>query len=352
MRVFLAVAVLLAVVAAAADEDILSESDRRALTELREGFVEEVGGFEAGKGQPHSLLLTFQSGLRAVCKARLCFLSVSVFADASSQNGRASYWKMDQLVNEVFAFYLDRLLRMGHVPPATISVFSGLRFRAVKDSPLLKQQWRSGDPLVCSVFVDDAKPAVWPSVFTRQNSQLSVASGERWSDADKRSAEEWGKVIAFDFLIGNTERLPNSLSSTSGGYQAKAKRKTAAISLSGCRHADCRIENAWRDETGRLVLVDNNSGFFFDKMNSMLDPLSWFLEDTCVFPAAFVTELTRRGTGTDLRSALSVAVNRFEPEGPMQGGVRVMAFRARYQALVEHLMRCKSSYNNRLSFFP
>jgi hypothetical protein len=68
-RVFLALSVLLAV-AAAADEDILSESDRRALTELREGFVEEVGGFEAGKGQPHSLLLTFQSGLRAVCKAR------------------------------------------------------------------------------------------------------------------------------------------------------------------------------------------------------------------------------------------------------------------------------------------
>jgi hypothetical protein len=258
---------------------------------------------------------------------------------------------MDQLVNEVFAFYLDRLLRMGHVPPATISVFSGLRFRGVKDSPLLKQQWRSGDPLVCSVFTDDAKPAVWPAVFTKQNSQLNVLSGERWSEADKRAVEEWGKVIAFDYLIGNTERLANSLASTSGGFQAKAKRKGAVISLSGCRHADCRVENAWRDAAGRLVLVDNNSGFFYDKMNSMLDPLGWFLDDTCVFPASFVAELTRRGTGTDLRSALGVAVNRFEPEGPTQGGVRVMTFRGRYQALVEHLMRCKSSYNNRLSFF-
>ena len=352
MRAF--VLLLLVAAAAATEEEFLSAADRRALEELREGFVEEVGGFEAGKGQPYTLLLTFQTGTRAICKARPLLLLLSLFLTSLPQNGRLSYWKMDQLVNEVFVFYLDRLLRMGLVPPATISVFSGLRFRQVRDNPLLKKHWHSGDPLVCSLFVDEAVPAVWPALFLRQKYQINVPAGEAkgWSAAERRAAEQWGMVVAFDYLTGNTERLAASLSTSAPGFLPRSKRKIAALSLGACRHADCRVENAWTGPGGALVLTDNNSGFFFDRMGSLQEPLEWMLEDTCVFPAAFLAELARPGTGGELRAALVVLVNRNEPEGPALSGPRAAAFRARYQTLVEHLLRCRAAHSGRLSFFP
>ncbi len=255
---------------------------------------------------------------------------------------------MDQLVNEVFAFYLDRLLRVGHVPPATISEFSGFRFREVRDRAIVKQQWQSGDPLVCSQYHDDAVPAVWPQVLRKQVHQINVVTGEKqaWSEAERKEAELWGQVIAFDFLTGNSERLANSLNSA-----PKAKRPKNTLSLSSCRHSDCRVDNTFFGEKGQLILVDNNSGFYFEKMNSLMDPLTWHLEDTCIFPAKFVRELLSKKNGADLRSELAVLVNKNEPEGPMQNGIRIKAFQMRFQALMEHLRLCQQNHNNRISFF-
>lgn len=254
------------------------------------------------------MLLTFVSGRRAVCK-----------------NGRLSFYKMDQLVNEVFAFYLDRLLGLNQMLPATISEFSGVRFKAVRDRSVIQQHWRIGDPMICSQYLDDLKPAIWPSVFRKQSTQISVALGERkgWSESEKREVELWGQVIAMDFLTGNTERLAHALSTAHDGFQEKKKRKTQSISLSHCRHADCHVDNAFVNSQGQLVLVDNNSQFFYDRMSGLIEPTNWNLEDMCVFPANLVGKLSGFKGGDLLRSQLSVLVNKNEPEGPVQQNIRV-----------------------------
>lgn len=316
---------------------------------------QKVGGFESGKGQPHAMLLTFVSGRRAVCK-----------------NGRLSYYKMDQLVGEVFAFYLDRLLGLNQVLPATISEFSGARFKSVRDRPVVQQHWKRGDPMVCSQYLDELKPAIWPEVFRKQSFQINAPYGEKkgWSDAEKRSVELWGGVIAMDFLTGNTERLAHALSSSHDGFQEKSKRKTQSISLSHCRHNDCHVDNAFFDEKGRLILVDNNSQFFYDRMGGLIDPTTWNLEDMCVFPAALVEKLIGFQGGDRLRSQLMLAVNKVlrqtksrflnhifsflfwqnEPEGPVMMGLRVQMFQHRYVELLNHFFKCKKNYNS-LSFF-
>jgi hypothetical protein len=293
----------------------------------------KAGGFESGKGQPHSLLLTFVSGRRALCK-----------------NGRLSYYKMDQLVNEVFAFYLDRTLGLGHVLPATISEFSGARFKAIRDRPVVVQYWKRGDPMVCSVFLDDLKPAIWPELFRKQSYQINVPQGEKkgWTESEKRQVELWGEVIAMDFLTGNTERLANALSSSHDGFQEKSKRKKQSISLSSCRHGDCHVDNAFFDASGKLILVDNNSEFYYDRMNGLIEPTTWNLDDICVFPNKLLRKLV--GTRGELRGQMNVLLNQNEPEGPIQTGVRIRAFQTRFELLLNHFLKCQSSYN-KLSFF-
>ena len=259
---------------------------------------------------------------------------------------------MDQLVNEVFVFYLDRALRMGHVLPATISEFSRRRFKNVMDRKIVQEYWRVGDPMVCSLFLDDLPRAKLPPYFSKQSYQLSVPAGERkgWSDSEKRLTELWGGVVAIDFLTGNTERLTQSLAQNS--LQPKAKRKTQSISLAACRHADRHVENTLWDATGKkLWLVDNNSGMFYDKMGSLAEPISWILEDVCVFPASLVRELEAKKNDSELRGLVSLLVNQFEPEGPIQNGVRVKFFHLRFTALMDHIRKCRQLNEGSISFF-
>lgn len=95
--------------------EILVESEA-----LRSERAVSVRGIGEGKGQPSTLIFGLASGLQMKCK-----------------NGRAAYYKMEQTVNEVFSFYLDRLLRGGHVPPSVITSFSGSRWKDVRDDALV-----------------------------------------------------------------------------------------------------------------------------------------------------------------------------------------------------------------------
>lgn len=92
--------------------------------------------------------------------------------------------------------------------------------------------------------------------------------------------------MAFDFVTGNHERLSNSLQAAAAVWRAKKDRKVQGITLAACRKPDCVIDNAFVTGDGKLVLVDNNSAFAYDR--NMMDALPWMLDDTCIFPARFV----------------------------------------------------------------
>lgn len=257
---------------------------------------------------------------------------------------------MDQLMNEVFAFYLDRLLGLNYVSPATISEFSGRRFKSVMDRPVIKQHWKRGDPMVCSEYLDDLEPAVWPAVFRKMTSLINVPDGETrgLSDSEKRDLETWGDVILVDYLTGNHDRLTVTLDTSHEGFGPRKNRKTQSISLSKCKRADCHVTNAFvNPKTGRLVLVDNNAGFFYDR--AMVEPLSWILSDMCVFSSRMV-RLLKKQDGDGFRKQLNLLVAQNEPEGPVQNGMRTRVFKGRYDDMMKHIQICEERYG-RVSFF-
>lgn len=106
-------------------------------------------------------------------------------AQMKCKNGRAAYFKMDGTVTELFAFYLDRLLRGGHVLPVVVSEFSGSRWKDVRAEKDIAKYWKKGDPLVCAQWLDNVQPAVWPPHLKQQSLQLTVAraAAKNWSQA-------------------------------------------------------------------------------------------------------------------------------------------------------------------------
>ena len=255
---------------------------------------------------------------------------------------------MEQLVNEVYAFYLDRLLGLNMVPPATILEYSGRRWRNVRDRDILQQHWKRGDPMVCSEYLDDLEPAKLPKVFTKQSYQLNVLDAEKknWSASDKMWAERWGAVILFDFMMGNPERLGYSLDQSADGFREKSKRKTHSISLQKCAKDDCAVNSALVTESGQLVLVDNNAGFFYDRTPFQSSDV--ILSDMCIFPRDLVERLKQQD-GHTLRRQLNLLVHKYEPEGPVQNTLRTRVFGQRYEVMMKHITQCQQKYG-RVSF--
>lgn len=153
----------------------------------------------------------------------------------------------------------------------------------------------------------------------------------------------------FDFLIGNTDRLYNSLASDHDGWKPKQQRLKSEISLSRCKHADCHVDNAFRTESGELLLVDNNVAFFYDK-TLPLDPVDFMLSDICVFPRRVLDEIAKYRDGAEVLAKMFGVILKYDPDGPQPRPFRGRIFQARFAQLLSHLQQCKERYKT-LSFF-
>lgn len=66
---------------------------------------------------------------------------------------------------------------------AVITEYSGWRWYDVRDDMGLKKYWKRGDPLVCSQWLEDLEPAIWPAHLAKQSLQLTAARASKWTSA-------------------------------------------------------------------------------------------------------------------------------------------------------------------------
>ena len=315
---------------------VLTDEDKTILRHMREDHVSEVSQLDSKKvlHSPSTLILHLSaSGLKMICK-----------------NARLQPHGVDQIVSELHMFYLDRLLGLNLVPPVIHTVFSGSRFKTIRDRDVIKQLWRRGDLLVCSQFRDDLMPLHVPEFFKKQTLQLSVGTGlqKGWSREQKHAVEQWGQLMAFDFLTGVTDRLMKTFGPNDDGFKPRNQRRKSAISFSTCLREDCKVENAFVTSGGDIVLVDNNSGLLYDKADITDEPNLWFLSDTCVFPSSFVKELRKRND-REIKDDLYRFIRESDEEAPIVGFGRTMSFMKHYKQLRNHIEKCLQLYE-KISF--
>ena len=273
--------------------------------------------------------MTLESGLVMKCK-----------------NEKLVKYGMEILGNEVHAFYFDRLLRIGSVPPASVVDYTGRRWKGVRKDKLLKR-WRRGDVLQCSEWVEDLEPAILLDVLKSSTERLTqeVADRQGWSERTLEEVKAWSRQMAMDFLAGVNDRFPPSLSG-GPGFRAPAMRKTGTTPYNGCnRKADqnppeCAIYNLFVSKSsGQLVAVDNG-GFFYDKAGS-LEQTEWVMEETCLYPQEFVARVRELGAqhkGT-IR-ALTALETSHDPNMQVMMWNRQNELEARVEALIKHFEEC------------
>lgn len=306
------------------DTDYLTPGDERILHLMRTDKVSVVLRCP-NSSSVSTLLVTLASGISMKCK-----------------NGRESFFKMEGTYPEVFAFYFDRLLRGGYVLPSAMVKFSGSRWKEAEElypAVFTASRWRKGDGLVCSQYVTDVNEAALPAHWPQESLQLNVprALQRHWTPVQRNETMLWGHVIAFDYIAGIYERLTKALS----GIVPRSQRRVQSINLNNCAKVGCQVENAWTTLTGQLILVDNNSAFWYDE--HYLKTLTDILEDTCIFPQKTLDELKKRNPQGTM-NALMGLVARHEPEVPTLSFGRTQIFLRRLQSFMEHAERCRNQY--------
>jgi len=276
------------------------------------------------KARDTTLLFTLEGGMKMKCK-----------------NEKDVHFGIDILVGDIYTFYLDRTLELGYVPPAAMLEFAGRRWKGVRKDALIKaQKWKRGQMLVCSQWIDssDLVVAEFPDAMQRQRSRITPSKIKEWSQEEQKEAKMWAGAIVLDYLAGTTDRMMQSL--TGGpGWKEPVQRTEPALTFTGCGSKGCAVDNAFYTTRGhRLALVDNNSGFFYDK--HFTDPLQWMLQDICIFPSHLV-DMMKQYTGKQMMHAVMNLLHKHEPAGPSPRFERTSRFILRYDAAVRYIVDCQ-----------
>ena len=231
-----------------------SENAGRAFVEKVHSL--RVASLEKGCGRMKNMLAMLEDGTRVCCRYR--------------DNG-------SELRGEIFSYYLNGLLGLWNAVPATaVSVnMSSEQWVGVQEAAT-EAGWKDGAVIVMSFFVENTEEEYMLSPFKNDRSPTLTAShftDVSLTGVEKRRLVQWSDMILFDFLIGHTDRLFNTLLNLQWNrrmmeYPVHNLKKTKSSS--------------------NLVLFDNESGlgigFTAAQQNQEYYRLqSFFLKRLCAF---------------------------------------------------------------------
>ncbi len=160
-------------------------------------------------------LITFSNGIKACAK-------------------KSSLYPDQGLISEFYSYQLQRFLGINRVPITVIS-----------QMPANSENWQVGQTLSFALFVDDLHPENMPNGLIE-----SLNSGTLWylfkeNPEQLVQAEEWSKLIIFDYLTGQWDRL--ILKGLATRFEPKVIYEP--------------IHNLYKDSDGKLVIIDHDLTF-------------------------------------------------------------------------------------------
>ena len=224
---------------------------------------ERIISLERGCGRGQNRLATLGDGTKACCRYRQL------------------QWR--DIRGEFYAYHLNNLLGLHNAPPATLIKlnFSSPQWEAVLDAAA-EAEWTDHTTIIMTLFVERLTDETIPPPL-REQSTVKETDLESASPEERSRILQWSDLIIFDFLIGHSDRIFNTLFNLQWNSHM----------LSNPVHNLLKTE---RDD--KLLLFDNESGFWMGYKMGWKEPLKYelqanFLRKLCVFRSRTIDKVKR-----------------------------------------------------------
>lgn len=229
---------------------IFTEEDGRAFVSRvrREKFV----SLEDGCGRGKNRLATLSDGTKLCCRYR------------------DLQWR--EIRGEFYSYYLNNYLGMFNAPPAALVRvnFSSPQWAGVQRSAV-EAGWSDHTTIVVSLYVEDLTQETFPAILADDGK--SIVTEEHLKRADRSRILQWSDMIVFDFIIGHSDRIFNALFNLQWNSQMLRRP----------------VHNLLKTkQSHRLLLFDNESGFWLGYRMGQQDPFKYelqerYLKRLCIF---------------------------------------------------------------------
>lgn len=245
-------------------EDIERRHQPPFTEEQRKDFVarvhsQRVTRLQTGCGRLKNRVATLEDGSRVCCRLR----------DRNEFRG------------DLYSYFFNNLLGLWNIPPTTMVTLdlSSEQWSGVK-SEAIEAGWEDRSNILMVMYVEGLQAEYIPDVLRPANALLTPDNVKNLTDSEQIRLLQWSDMIIFDFIVGHTDRLFNTLLN----YQWNSHM------LDRCVH------NLEKTKSGKLVLMDNESGFWVGYASAEWKQTNYdfqvrFLKEICLFRRRTVMSL-------------------------------------------------------------
>jgi len=267
---------------------------------------QKVVKMEAGCGRMQNRLLTFDDGTQACARYRI---------NTSLMQG------------EIYSYFLAKLLGISNLPDLTVDLpdIHNPRWQLVGEE-IMEAGWLPTQLVILSRYIDGISDTYVPSAL-RELVKGSITPAMIASD---KSLKQWSDLIVYDYIIGNMDRLVNSLHNKQWNAQIMA----APVHNLG-------------ESNNALVIFDNEDGLLHGYR--ILDRYSHFHEQSlkaiCGFNKKTVKNLYKLAS-SDIEKELSSLISETEPQVlqylPQLPSKTIHTLEDRVSSVISHVNFCET----------
>ena len=274
------------------DKDVFTAEAHGGLFTLQDGaeFAKRVRSHNVvdlvkGCGREPNRLVVFDDGSKACCRYR----------DLE--------WR--ELRGDIYSYHFNNMLGLHNSPPA---VAVQVKYRSAQweqvTEALREAKWRDHKVVVMTKFVEEIIPEAIPSAFRKDDHV--VDQNDLISSDDRERLLQWSDMIVFDFIIGHSDRIFNTL-----------------LNLQWfSKMMDRNVHNLWKTKQDkRFLLIDNESGLWMGYKlgwcdEQKLEMQSRYLEKLCLFRNSTVDRIRSLiyGNEESPRSQLEAYIKSVDPQ--------------------------------------
>lgn len=223
---------------------------------------QKITSLENGCGRGKNRLATLSDGTKVCCRYR------------------DLQWR--EVRGEFYSYHLNNILGLFNSPPAVLMKvnYSSPQWELVTDR-LKEALWMDHSTVVMTLFVENLTKEAIPQVLRIKNYLISEDDLNELSLLDQERLLQWSDLIVFDFVIGHSDRIFNTLLN----LQWYSKMM------------DQNVHNLWKTtKGGRFLLLDNESGFWMGyklgwEEQPKFEMQERFLAKLCVFRSSTVNRI-------------------------------------------------------------